>query len=512
MATELNKKSEAVQVATLLTVIGEDAREVYSTFRWNEGDETKIKPVLDKFAKYCQPRKNVPFERYRFNQRMHEAGETYEHYRTALRKLSEGCDFDAITPDEILRDRLIFGIRDTKVRGRLLRESGLTLAKTDEICRAAESMLAQMKIVKDTSETDVNSVNKVESESLKKPNTKNHYRRHAQGQGKLCERCGYQHAANPESCPARGKDCRKCGAKNHFASRCKQEVKGTEETDTYLEETSVTTPTPWITSMVVVPKKNGKHRICLDPKDLNNAIQRENYPLPTIEEIATRLHGAKVFTLLDVRNGFWHVKIDEESTYLTTFHTPFGRYRWKRMPFGISSAPEVFQRKMHEFAEGLTGTEVVADDFLVVGFGESYEEATQDHDKNLLAFLSRCEERNIHLNPDKLKLRQSEVLFIGHIAIDKGLKVDPAKVPAIVDMPPPTDKLGVQRLLGLAKYLAKFLPQMSDITKPLRDLTQNDVQFVWEDAQQAAFGKLKDAVTVTPVLQYYNLNEEITLV
>lgn len=119
LATELNKKSEAVQVATLLTVIGEDAREVYSTFRWNEGDETKIKPVLDKFAKYCQPRKNVPFERYRFNQRMHEAGETYEHYRTALRKLSEGCDFDAITPDEILRDRLIFGIRDTKVRERL---------------------------------------------------------------------------------------------------------------------------------------------------------------------------------------------------------------------------------------------------------------------------------------------------------------------------------------------------------------------------------------------------------
>lgn len=358
-------------------------------------------------------------------------------------------------------------------------------------------MLAQMKIVKDTSETDVNSVNKVESESLKKPNTKNHYRRRAQGQGKLCERCGYQHAANPDSCPARGKDCWKCGAKNHFASRCKQEVKGTEETDTYLEETSVTTPTPWISSMVVVPKKKGKHRICLDPKDLNNAIQRENYPLPTIEEIAARLHGAKVFTLLDVRNGFWHVKIDEESTYLTTFHTPFGRYRWKRIPFGISSAPEVFQRKMHEFSEGLTGTEVV--------------EATQDHDKNLLAFLSRCEERNVHLNPDKLKLRQSEVLFIGHIATDKVLKVDPAKVPAMVDMPLPTDKLGVQRLLGLAQYLAKFLPQLSDITKPLRDLTQNDVQFVWEDAQQVAFGKLKDVVTVTPVLQYYNLNEEITL-
>lgn len=96
-----------------------------------------------------------------------------------------------------------------------------------------------------------------------------------------------------------------------------------------------------------------------------------NYPLPTIEEIATQLHGAKVFTLLDVRNGFWHVKLEEESSYLTTFQSPFGRYRWKRMPFGISSAPEVFERKMHEFAEGLAWTEVVADDFLVVAMGKA---------------------------------------------------------------------------------------------------------------------------------------------
>ena len=205
----------------------------------------------------------------------------------------------------------------------------------------------------------------------------------------------------------------------------------------------VTTPTPWISSVVVVPKTNSKLRVCLDPKDLNNAIQRENYPLPTIEEIATRLLGAKAFTLLDVRNGFWHVKLEAESSYLITFRTPFGRYRWKRMPFGISSAPEVFQRKMHEFAKGLAGIEVVADDFLVVGFGDSYEEAARDHDKNLLAFLKRCEEHDIHLNPENVKLRQDEVLFIGHLASAQGLGVDPAKVRAITEMPPPSDKLGV---------------------------------------------------------------------
>ena len=89
----------------------------------------------------------------------------------------------------------------------------------------------------------------------------------------------------------------------------------------------VTTPTPSVSSLGVVPKKNGKIRLCLDPKDLNQAIQREHYPLPTIEDVATRLHGAKMFTKLDVRNGFWHIKLDDNSSYLTTFNMPFGRYR-----------------------------------------------------------------------------------------------------------------------------------------------------------------------------------------
>ena len=105
---------------------------------------------------------------------------------------------------------------------------------------------------------------------------------------------------------------------------------------------TVTAPTPWVSSLVVVPEKDGRLRLCLDPKDLNQAIQREHYPLPTIEDVATCLHGAKVFTKLAVRNGFWHVKLDDSSSDLTTFNTPFGRYRWKRMAFGIRSAPEVF--------------------------------------------------------------------------------------------------------------------------------------------------------------------------
>ena len=138
----------------------------------------------------------------------------------------------------------------------------------------------------------------------------------------------------------------------------------------------VTTPTPRVSSLVVVLKTDGKIRLCLDPKDLNQAIQRKRYPLPTIEDVATRLHRAKVFTKLDVRNGFWHIKLDDSLSYLTTFNTPFGRYRWKRMPFGIRSAQEIFQRRMHELIEGMPHVEVVADDFVVVGYGETLEQAT----------------------------------------------------------------------------------------------------------------------------------------
>ena len=122
----------------------------------------------------------------------------------------------------------------------------------------------------------------------------------------------------------------------------------------------VTKPTEWISSMVVVTKKSGQLRLCLDPKDLNDAIQRKHYPLLVIEDVATRLAGAKVFTVLDVQQGFWHVELDDESSLLTTFNTPFGRYRFKRLPFGLSSLPEVFQRRMHEVIEGLHGCEVIA--------------------------------------------------------------------------------------------------------------------------------------------------------
>ena len=196
---------------------------------------------------------------------------------------------------------------------------------------------------------------------------------------------------------------------------------------------------------------------------------------------------------------------------LTTFNTPFGRYRWRRLPFGICSAPEVFQRRMHELIEGLHGVEVVADDFVVIGFGDDFRAATADHDANLWAFMQRCVDRGVHLNSAKLQLRKDRVAFVGHVATDKGLCVDPDKVKAVVNMPSPTDMTGVQRLLGMVLYLTKFVPHLSDIAKPLRDLTLKGSDWIWEGPQQRAFEAIKKCVSCTPVLKYYNQDDEVTL-
>ena len=130
----------------------------------------------------------------------------------------------------------------------------------------------------------------------------------------------------------------------------------------------VTEATDWASSMVVVQKTNGKSD-CLDPNYLNTAIRREQYPIPTIEEVSTRMKQARFFTVMDAKNGFGQIALDEKSSMLTCFNTPFGRYRWLRMPFGINSAPEIWQRSMNQLVEGLEGIEEIHDDFLIVGCG-----------------------------------------------------------------------------------------------------------------------------------------------
>ena len=145
-------------------------------------------------------------------------------------------------------------------------------------------------------------------------------------------------------------------------------------------------------------KKPGKLQVCIDPQELHKAIRRPKYQMPTLEEILPNLAKAGIFTVLDAKDGFHQVKLDQQSSALTTFWTPYGRYKYLRMPFGISSAPEEFQRRMHEVCQGLDGVAVIADDILVYGCGDTEDEYMKDHVAKLTALLKRARETNLKLN------------------------------------------------------------------------------------------------------------------
>ena len=233
--------------------------------------------------------------------------------------------------------------------------------------------------------------------------------------------------------------------------------------------------------------------------------------MPTLEEILSTLLKAKLFTMLDVKDGFHQVKLDDTSSYLTTFWMPFGCYRYLRMPFGISSVPEEFQRHMHTTLQGLPGVEVIADDILDFGCGDTKDECQRNHDANLQGLLQRAREKNLKLNKKKLKLCQSEVSYMGHRLTRDGLRPDPAKVRAIEDMPRPDNKKTVERLLGCMQYLSRFLPQLSEVAAPLGVLTEQSAIFTWQTQQEEAFWSLKTMITKVPVLKFYNVEEETTI-
>ena len=209
----------------------------------------------------------------------------------------------------------------------------------------------------------------------------------------------------------------------------------------------LTEPTDWVSSLVVTQKTNGNVRVCIDPQQLNKALKRSHYPLPVIEDVLPDLSDTKEFSKADLKDGFLQIELDEESSKLTTFQSPWGRYRWLRLPFGVSPAPEYFQMKFHYNLEGLKGVYDIADDVTIVRKGATYEEALKDHDRNLTNFLERCRERNIKLNKAKFEVKCREVPFIGHVLSSEGLKPDPAKIEAIIKMDKPEDVAGVKELL-----------------------------------------------------------------
>lgn len=262
-------------------------------------------------------------------------------------------------------------------------------------------------------------------------------------------------------------------------------------------------PTDWVNNLQIVEKPNGDLRVCLDPKALNACIKREYFLIPTIEDLTSKISNMRIFSVFDLSSGFWHMELDQNSSNLTTFMTPFGRFKFKRVPFGLNCAPEMFQRKMVEIFGNIPGVLVYFDDIGV------YAENEMEHDKIVAEVVKRARENNIKFNIEKIQYRKSEIRFMGNIISNGRVSPDVKYGKAISEMKKPTDKNGVLRFLGLLKYLARFIPNLSKQTAELRNLTRNDVKFEWHQKHDMEFENMQRIVTAGPVLALYDPSKRV---
>lgn len=269
--------------------------------------------------------------------------------------------------------------------------------------------------------------------------------------------------------------------------------------------TKVDEPTDWVNSLVCVTKSNGTLRLCLDPKDLNRAIKRPHHRTPTLDEVLPRLSGAKYFSIVDARSGYWNIQLDHESSLCTTFNSPHGRYRFLRLPFGLICAQDIFQKKVDEAFGDLPGVTGIADDIVIYGRDQS------EHDANLRAVMERARETGLRFNPDKCKIRCTEIPFFGNIISDCGLRPDPQKTKAITNMDPSASPADLQTFLGMVQFLSRFVPNLASLSANLWDLTKKSSDFQWGPEHQSAVDKIKKAVTSTSSLQYFDSTKPVTI-
>ena len=259
-------------------------------------------------------------------------------------------------------------------------------------------------------------------------------------------------------------------------------------------------PTEWCSPMVVVPKPNGTVRICVDLTKLNESVQRERLLLPSVEQTLAQISGAKYFSKLDANSGFWQIQLAPESSKLTTFITPFGRFAFNRLPFGITSAPEYFQRKMSEILSGLEGVVCLIDDVLIYGNTE------EQHHQRLKAALTKISKAGLTLNKEKCIFGVTKISFLGQSVGSDGIKPDPRKLQAIQEIKQPSNVTELRRFLGMINQLSKFSPHLANKTQPLRLLLTSKNHWLWGTDQEQAFTKLKESLTSTEVLAMYDPN------
>ena len=224
----------------------------------------------------------------------------------------------------------------------------------------------------------------------------------------------------------------------------------------------------------------------------------------TVDEILPELADSKYFSLLDAKSGYWHVSLDKESSFLTTFNTPC-KYLWLCLPFGLKVSGDVFQGRIDRVLKSVPSSVGILDDILC----HSNEETT--HDVAVITLLETARVNNLTFNANKFVFKSQDCAFFGGNLTPAGYRMDPKKVQAITEMKPPENLQDLQSFLGLVNYLKRFSPALADLTAPLRTLCKKDTLFTWESSQQTAFEAIKKEITSAPVLAYFDRSKASTI-
>jgi hypothetical protein len=263
----------------------------------------------------------------------------------------------------------------------------------------------------------------------------------------------------------------------------------------------------WSSPVVLVTKKDGGWRMCVDYRKLNAVTRQDAYPLPRIDDSLDSLAGARYFSTLDLLSGYWQVPLDADAQEKSAFVTRNGLWKWKVLPFGLTSAPATFERLMEKVLSGLQWKTLLLylDDVIV--FGASFTQ----HLERLKEVLRRLRAAGLKLKPSKCELLRPRVSYLGHVVSSDGISTDPKKVETVKVWPVPKCHTDLRAFLGFVGYYRRFIPEFATMAKPLSLMTSTKEPFVWQQKHQLAFEQLRDAMTCSPILAYPDPNAPYVL-
>jgi hypothetical protein len=264
---------------------------------------------------------------------------------------------------------------------------------------------------------------------------------------------------------------------------------------------------PWGSPVLFVKKKDGSLRMCIDYRSLNEVTIKNKYPLPRIDDLFDQLKGAKYFSKIDLRSGYYQLKIRLSDIPKTAFVTRYGQYEFTVMPFGLTNAPAYFMNLMNKvFMEELDKFVVVfIDDILI------YSKSAEEHEQHLRVILNKLRAHELYAKFSKCEFWLQEVAFLGHIISADGVKVDPEKVKAVSEWKQPMNVTEIRSFLGLAEYYRRFIEGFSKIARPMTALTQKGKEFKWTEACERSFQELKTRLTTAPVLTLPDIHKDFVV-